>query len=269
MPLVDYDAYVNALRLNRTADFQQSGGMATTLAQMAMWRTFVPTPPVPTTSVATDKDTEIAIGPIPGSSTGSLCAIGGRLNTSSLSGCAMTLIDVLNHSGGLSGTVTTEQTTNLPTAALTRYTSGEGVMIGLIIYTAVGATATTITVRYTNQAGTANQVSTPTSFGGTRFRETARLIQIPLAAGDTGVRSVEGVTLTATTGTVGNFGVVLYKPLTFFALESTTGTLPLDNVSSGGIVGAFQSFDDDACLSCIAVIATAQAINGAILLGEV
>lgn len=269
MPLADYDAYLDALRLNRAADFQQSAASTTTIRQLAMWRTFVPAPAAPTTSVATDKDTAIAIGPIPASSTGNLCAVGGRLNTSSLSGCAMTLVDVLNHSGGLDGTVTTEQTTNLPTAALTRYTSGEGVMIGLIIYTQLGATLAAVTVRYTNQAGTANQVSTAIPFGGTGFREASRLIQIPLAAGDTGVRSVEGVTLTATTGTAGNFGVVLYKPLTFFALESTTGTLPLDNVSSGGIVGAFQSFDDDACLSCIAVTSINQSINGAILLAEV
>lgn len=269
MPLADYDAYLDSLRLNRGADFQLSSVIATTIRQMALWRLFVPAATTPTTSVATDKDSPIAIGPIPGSATGNLCAVGARLSTSSLSGAALTLVDVLNHSGGLDGTITTEQTTNLPTAALTRHTSGEGVMIGLIIYTQIGTTATTVTVRYTNQAGTANRVSTPVTFGNVNFREVARLIQIPLEAGDTGARSVEGVTVLASTGTAGDFGVVLYKPLTVFALESTTGTLPIDNVSSGGVVGAFQSFDDDACLSCIATTAVTQTINGTILLAEV
>ena len=43
------------------------------------------------------------------------------------------IADRLSHQGGLSGTVTTAQTTNLGTAALTRYTSGIGVMAGLEI----------------------------------------------------------------------------------------------------------------------------------------
>ena len=269
MAIADYDEYLALLKQNRVADFQMATGVVTLLRLVAMWRTFVPTPAIPTTSVATDKDSTIAIGPIPESSTGSLCSLAGRLNVSGLSGAMMNLVDVLNHSGGLSGTVATEQTTNLPTAALTRYTSGEGVMIGLIIYTLIGATSTTVTVRYTNQAGTPNRVSTATTIGGTNYREVNRIIPIPLQAGDTGVRSVEGVTLAATTGTAGDFGVVLFKPLTLFALESTTGAMPLDNVSSGGIIGAYQSFDDNACLSCVAISNNSQTINGAILLAEV
>lgn len=269
MSLADFDEYLEAIRSNRVADFQQSANMATLLRPMAMWRSFVPAPIAPTTSVALDKTSDICVGPIPDSSTGSLCALGARLNTSGIAGCMMTLVDVLNHSGGLSGIITTEQTTNLPTATLTRYTSGEGVMIGLIIYNQVGTTTTTTTVRYTNQAGTGNRVSTATRFGGTSFREVNQIIIIPLQAGDTGVQSVEGVTLAATTGTGGNFGVVMFKPLTCFSLESTTGAMPLDNVSSGGIIGAYQAFDDDACLSCIGITPVAQAINGAILLAEV
>lgn len=123
------------------------------------------------------------------------------------------LIDRLSHQGGLSGTVTTAQTTNLPTAALTRYTSGVGVMIGLEIYTQIGTTATTVTVSYTNQAGTSGRTSLARVFGGTNFREVNRIMPIPLADGDTGARSVESVTVLATTGTAGNFGVTLYKPL--------------------------------------------------------
>jgi hypothetical protein len=175
---------------------------------------------------------------------------------------------LLNVSGGLNGTVTTEQTTNLPTAALTRHTGGDGVFIGISINSAVGTTATTISVRYTNQAGTPNRVSTITSFGGTGFRDAGRLILIPLEAGDTGVRSVEGVTLTATTGTAGNFGVCLFKPLMSFSLESTTGTMPLDAVSSGGMIGSMVEFDDDACLNFLIFTLTSQSVNGALLLGE-
>jgi hypothetical protein len=156
----------------------------------------------------------------------------------------------------------------LPTAALTRHTSGEGVFIGLVLYATVGTTGTTVTVRYTNQAGTANRVSTATTFGATGFREVGRILMIPLQDGDTGVRSVEGVTVLATTATAGNFGVCLFKPLMTFSLDSTTGTIPLDAVSSGGMVGSMAGFDDDACLTFMAFTPVAQNINGALLLAE-
>ena len=74
------------------------------------------------------------------------------------------LCDRLSHQGGLSGTTTGAQTTNLPTAALTRYTSGVDVFLGVEIYSAVGTTGTTITASYTNQAGTSGQTSTATVF---------------------------------------------------------------------------------------------------------
>jgi hypothetical protein len=268
MPLADFDAYVDALRLNRAADFQTNSITATIGRSMAMWRLLLPVPAIPTASVALGKTSDNAIGPIPNATSGKLQILGGRFNTSGQAGATAVAIDLLNVSGGLDGTVTTEQTTNLPTAALTRHTGGDGVFIGIVIYSTLGTTATTISVRYTNQAGTPNRTSTVTSFGGSAFRETGRLIQIPLQAGDTGVRSVQGVTVTATTGTAGNFGVCLFKPLTGFSLDSTTGTMPLDAVSSGGMIGSMAEFDDDACLTFMAFTPISQNINGALLLAE-
>ena len=268
MALADFDAYVDALRLNRAADFQTTAMTASIGRSMAMWRFLLPAPAVPTTSVALDKTSANAIGPIPNATSGKLQIIGGRFNTSGQAGATVVPIDLLNVSGGLSGTVTTEQTTNLPTAALTRHTGGDGVFIGIVLYSTIGTTATTISVRYTNQAGTPNRTSTVTAFGATGFREVGRLIQIPLEAGDTGARSVEGVTVTATTGTAGNFGVCLFKPLMGFSLDSTTGTVPLDAVSTGGMIGSMAEFDDDACLTFMAFTPITQAINGALLLAE-
>lgn len=268
MALADYDAYVDALKLNRAADFQTSAVTQAIGRSMALWRFQLPTPATPTTSVALDKTSDNSIGPIPNATSGKLQILAGRFNTSGQAGAISVAVDLLNISGGLSGTVTTEQTTNLPTAALTRHTGGDGVFIGLVIYSIIGTTATTVTVRYTNQSGTGSRVSTATTFGSTGFREAGRVIMIPLAAGDTGVRSVEGVTVLATTGTAGNFGVCLFKPLMGFSLDSTTGTMPIDAVSSGGMIGSMAEFDDDACLTFLAFTPLTQTINGALLLAE-
>jgi hypothetical protein len=122
------------------------------------------------------------------------------------------LYDRLSHQSGLDGTVTTPQTTNLPTAALTRYTSGDGVVIMVSIYLGVGATPTTITASYTNQAGTSGRTTEAGVLGGPSFAGPGATI-LGLQAGDTGVRSVESVTLAGSTGSAGNFGVTLMKPL--------------------------------------------------------
>jgi hypothetical protein len=119
------------------------------------------------------------------------------------------LVDRLAHQGGLSGTATGEQTTNLPTASLTRFTDGEGVMAALEVYTAVG-TGQTCTIRYTNQAGVANRVSPALNLVNVASGATSIFA---LQNGDTGVRSIQGFTLSATTGTAGNMGLVLFKPL--------------------------------------------------------
>lgn len=128
-------------------------------------------------------------------------------------GGALMLVDRLVHTGGLDGTLATPQTTNLPTSALTRETTGAGVHMGLEIYTAIGASSTTVTASYTNQAGSSGRTTQATAIGNTGFSEDNRFIMLPMQQGDTGVRAVASVTLAATTGTAGAFGVVLYKPL--------------------------------------------------------
>jgi hypothetical protein len=118
------------------------------------------------------------------------------------------LYDRLVHTSTLSGTVTTAQTVN--SAALTRYTTGEDVEAWLEFYAATGSTATTATVSYTNEAGTAGRTGSAAIVATTVI---GQMIPITLQAGDKGVRSVQSVTLAASTLTAGNFGVTLMKRL--------------------------------------------------------
>lgn len=160
-------------------------------------------------------------------------------------GGVLTLCDRLSHQGGLSAIVTGAQTTNLPTAALTRQTSGEGVKLGLEIYTIIGTTGTTITCSYTNQAGTAGQVTQPIVFGATNNREAGLLLPVPLAAGDSGVRAVANVNLVASTVTAGNFGVTLYRELLRVPLYGLGQYAQFDPLLDWG---ACPEIEDDACL---------------------
>lgn len=157
---------------------------------------------------------------------------------------SLVLIDRLSHQGGLSGTVATEQTTNLPTAALTRYTDGVGVMAALEWYGATGATAVTATARYTNQAGTGTRTTKAQNVASNRVVDS--FAPLCLQDGDTGVRSVEGVTLSASTLTAGNFGVTLFKPLAI--LPAVSG---VRNFKDFFFTGGMSEIHDDACLGLL------------------
>jgi hypothetical protein len=97
-------------------------------------------------------------------------------------------------------------------------------MIWLEIYTLIGTTATTVTCSYTNQAGTSGRTTPAMTFGGTG---------LPLQQGDTGVRSVQSVTVLATTGTAGAFGVVLAKLIAQIS-NGQTGTGETKDFLTGG-----------------------------------
>lgn len=167
---------------------------------------------------------------------------------------SLLIIDRLSHQGGMSATVTGVQTLNLPTAALTRYTSGEGVMMAVEIYTLIGTTATTFTVSYTNQAGTSGRTSPATVIGGAADRAAGMMLIVPLQDGDTGVRSVESINLLASTTTAGNIGITLFKILDWVPATKvviTDGKVGFDAFLGGG--GLCPIVDNNACLQFCAV----------------
>lgn len=200
------------------------------------------TPAIPTTSVALDRTTSGALGQFNGAS-GKLVI--GRIDLAwnHIGGGAVLIYDRLNQSGALDATVTSAQTTNLPTAALGRYTTGDGVWIALEAWTNLGATLTTVTVSYTNQAGTAGRTTETIAFGNNN-NPAERFLILPLQAGDTGCRSVQSVTVLATTGTAGNFGVVLFKPIVTLPGSSAhaSWSFPYD-------LPFVEEIIDDACIA--------------------
>jgi hypothetical protein len=267
----DLDAYLAALRLNNAADWQM-GATAVPAPRLANFSlNFVPSiGAIPTTSVALNKTDPRAInGAIPNAGSGRLSILGARINPSGVGGVAVVVVDILNISGGLDATLTTAQTTNLPTAPLTRYTDGDGVHAALVVHSIIGTGGTTATVSYTNQAGTPGRTSTGVVIGGTGFREVGTMIRLPVQAGDTGFRSIESVTLAGSTATIGNFGVMLYRPLAAFFANNVEGANIMDCISTGRMVGQMNEVLDDACLSVFGTAAaSSQAVSGFILLGE-
>lgn len=167
------------------------------------------------------------------------------------------LYDRLMHIGGLSGTSTSDQTVQGSPAspAITRNTGGEGNIAWYEVYTLIGATSRTLTMTYTNQAGTGSQTST-INIGATGFREVTRAQRIPLAAGDTGIQAIEKVSLNTSTGTAGDFGITLAQPLAWLPVGST-GTAGWRDYTTG--LPGIPVIDPNACLAVMFIPAAATA----------
>lgn len=146
------------------------------------------------------------------------------------------IYDRLFHCSGLVGNITSEQV--IDSVALTRHTDGVGVECFLETYTATGASAANATINYTNQAGTSGQTAIITH-------------QVSPVAGQMqyvepifGCRAVHSVTLSATTGTAGDFGITLAKRICEIPLEAgiplTFGpfSLGLPIIQSGACLAA-------------------------------
>jgi hypothetical protein len=164
------------------------------------------------------------------------------------------LYDRLWANSGLSGTVTTAQSFTMP--ALTRHADGIGVEAFLEIYTATGSTAVTATISYTNtddvagRSGTASIVASPVA---------GQMFPFQLAAGDKGIKSIQSVTLSATTGTAGSFGLTLVKRKCSIAVTAANVGSTQDAIALG-----LPTLQDGAC---VAIMVQASATNTGYMLG--
>ena len=150
------------------------------------------------------------------------------------------LLDRIWHNGGFTITSTAAQNITSPTWPSrcptsgtddTPATTGQGVLLALEISAAAGAAAPTITVSYTNQAGTAGRTGTnilatanSPAIGATYF--------IGLQAGDTGVRSVQSLTLNAS-WVSGTMNLVAYRLLAALDLQALVPNA-IDFLTAGG-----------------------------------
>lgn len=177
------------------------------------------------------------------------------------------LMDRLWHNSGIVVTTTTAQTINSvawPARDRAGTTNGAGVMVAIEVSTATtnaGAIANT-TMSYTNQDGTAGRTATMASFPATAVLGT--FVPFQLAAGDTGVRSIQTVTL-GTSYAGGAIHLVAYRMLALVAVPVASSS---QNRGSVGL-GMVRLFDNTVpFLVNIANATTAQNIHGQIVISQ-
>lgn len=127
-------------------------------------------------------------------------------------------------------------------ATLTRYTDGKGIQV-LAVLTNAGIGGQSFSFTYTNSDGVAGRVSQTVTMNagtaiGTIITSSVSAVNrsgspfIGLQSGDSGVRSIQSVTMLG--GDVGLFALVLVKPLLWTAINEITAPYEKDALLIGG-----------------------------------
>ena len=180
-------------------------------------------------------------------------------NTAAASVTPMKLLDYIGFYGFIDESVLDEQAMD-NTTPLPRHVAGAGVqMMPVVVAGQTGGQ--TFTVNYTNQDGIAGRI-TPAVTMSTQFVNGTILHSLgagaayenngpflPLQTGDSGVRSVQSVTIGGV-GDVGLFALVLVKPLASFSLFGIDAATEVDYFTD---MASMPEIVDDAYLNFIAL----------------
>jgi len=192
-------------------------------------------------------------------------------NTAAASVTPMKLLDYIGFYGFIDESVLGEQFLD-NTAPLPRHVDGAGVQLMPVVV--AGQTGgQPFTVSYTNQNGVAGRTTTSvlmsTQFvngtilcsqnGGATYPHAGPFL--PLQNGDTGVRSVQSVTIGGI-GDVGLFALVLVKPLASISLYEITAASETDYLVEASTMPVIE---DDAYLNFIAL--PTGTLSGAPIIG--
>lgn len=164
------------------------------------------------------------------------------------------LADLLVGAGAIDANLNTLQTIN--STALTRYTSGVGVLMTFDVVTGLGATPSNLTVTYTDQDGNGSAstgaIAMTASAIAQRLQPAGLGPYNQLAVGDYGVRSVQSCQLSAAMG-AGVLALNLYKPLSMMPGISANAYIERDSTTqidgltelvtaAGAVLGALNLY---------------------------
>lgn len=266
MAITTEDLLLSALGNNSKAQsFGWTKSSLTTSGNVwnSLWRTgSVPAAPsIPTTAAILTNSTAGSVAPFTNPSGGEKTYVAVASAYNGNGGADYVHCDRLAHMGGLSGTVTTAQTVSVDVTGTTSNinnrrgkTDYSEVTWWFEVYTAIGATPTTATVSYTNGAGTSGLTSPSITIGASL--PAGRLVQI-LGIGGEAIQSIQTITLAASTGTAGNFGITARRPL----FTVSTGGANAATKSDWAMLG-FPAIEDSACIEVI-MVSTGASSTGA------
>lgn len=165
--------------------------------------------------------------------------------------------DRLAHMGGLSGTSTSSQTVGVDVSGSgsslnsRRLSDYSDVRWFIEIYTDIGTSGQTLTITYTNAAGTGSRTTTMTVGGASPANRAGRMFEIiPTNNSSEKIQSIQSAQFGTTTGTAGSFGVTALKQILLLPqrfVGDDGGWDPLE---------LMREVPPDACLAMMALCGT-------------
>lgn len=214
MAITSRDQLIRALGNNRSAIILNKGSIANAVVGMyySLWRaTGQPAQGAIPSTAAVCTNATLGAWPFtqPGGGVSSYIAYLAWVSGNATS--SVELMDRLKHMGGLSGTVTTPQgALDLTGISASRIgpTDYRELWWALEWYTDTGSTGVNATVNVTYHDDTTGDIVIALS-------ATTRASAVYQISPENGkhIKAVNSVTLSATTGTAGNFGITVYRPL--------------------------------------------------------
>lgn len=186
------------------------------------------------------------------------------------------LIDMCLYYPGIS--LTSASVQNLVNgSSLTRYTNGVGLRPYLVVTAATGVNTPSIAMSYTRQTtggtdtgralGAATNLTASAIIGHISHSGTAtnnRGPFLPLQSGDTGIKSVQSVTITTPHATSGTAALVLARPIMEIPMTVANAMTERDLVTQ---LPSMPKIEDGACLTWI-YLAGAATVAGSIISGK-
>lgn len=256
MTISTVDGLLDALANNNSRLVIDKASMANAAAGQffSLWTaTGVPgTGTIPTSAVVPTKATTGAFG-FTNQTSPATSYLGWLAVQHSNSASNLEIHDRLACMGGLSGTVTTAQgalslVTTDPGADRRGNSDYSGVMWWLEVYTALGATGVNATVNVTyNDDSTGNLAAI--ALGATP--RAGRLYPLVSASAGKFIKAVNSVTLSATTGTAGNFGITATRQRTSVSALLLNKTETFDWAQLG-----LPEIPNDSCLMMVMLCGT-------------
>jgi hypothetical protein len=158
--------------------------------------------------------------------------------------------------GGLNGTLLTAQTVGIDLLTINAGGAVPAARLGaadysdvqwwLEWYTATGATASNATVAVTYDDGSTGNLAV-VAIGGTAIAA-SQMRQLLPAVNGRWIRAVTSVTLSASTGTAGSFGVTATRQRAAFSSETANRLYPFDWAALG-----FPEIPNDACIQGVSL----------------
>ena len=162
------------------------------------------------------------------------------------------LYDRLWHAGSVLLTALATTAFAAQPSYLARIPDYSNLEILLEINAAVSATATTVAVTYTNEAGVAGRTTGASiSLSGLTSR---RVVAMPLQAADKGVQKIESVVVGGVVASAGSFNVVVARRLASFDVRLPNG----QDIQPWDAIGAPRIYTDSALWGVIQADSTAS-----------